>query len=360
MLEVLRALPDGKVQELHLVYFEGASSDELLPEFSGKIVHHKVPCKWINPFLLKAIFFQVWSFFFSRFFLEKDILKIGIGTCSLNVDLVNIQFIQEQWKPFYLNRLSLLSPKTWYKHVLFFYFSLCENFLYRNPKIKFMVLSQFVSEYLTDKFGVEDLQKKVIYSSTNLDHFPGPTSSKESLLEELSEKYPQLKNLQMEKTIFLFVGAFERKGLPAALSRLSEVDHSQIIVIGKPEKGTDFVFPPNPKVIYIPYTKEISKFYELSDCFIFPSIYEPFGLVVTEAAAMGNIVLVPRKNVGASEILEGLSSVYFLESYNRDLSLIKPLTIEDKKQNSIEVAKRLSSHSWTDAAKKFEQFISSF
>ena len=359
MIEVIRALPPGTISELHLIYFEGSSTKELLPEFSGKVIHHIIPGKFLSPFLLKAIFYQVYAFFMIRFVLPSDSIKIGIGTACLNVDVSNVQFVQKQWEPHYFKGKPLLSPSMLYKRVLFYYFNLCENYLFRKESLGLISLSQFVTDYLTSEFNIPLNRIRTAYSSVNLSHFPEPSLEREKVFSTLIDSYPQLKDLNTEKPIYLFVGAYERKGLYQALDKMKELENSQIIVIGKPEKGKTPSFPENPKVIRVPFTKELSLFYELSDVFIFPTVYEPFGLVVAEAASMGNLVYVPRNNVGASEILENLESVKFL---NEDLDLheISPLSLSEKVENSKAVRDRLKEYSWEKAAKEFLNLIAFF
>lgn len=353
MLEVIRAMPSNRIDELHLVYFEGGQTKELLPEFSGKVIHHKVPFKWLFPFLAKAIFYQIYCFFLIRFVLPVDSKKVGIGTACLNVDISNVQFVQTQWKPLYFKNKFLLSPRVLYKCLLFYYFELCENYLYRKPDLQISSLSQFVTDYLKTNFQIPDTNIKTLYSSSNLEHFPMPALSRSDAHALLSSEYPILEKLNIDKPIYLFVGAYERKGLFTALERLKIIKDSQIIVIGKPESGRTIQFEESPKVFPISFTKKLKTFYELTDVFIFPTIYEPFGLVISEAAAMGNLVLVPYKNVGASEILKGLKSIIFTDKEVVDLQKIEPLSLQEKQKNAIEVRARLSHYSWEKAARGF-------
>jgi len=357
MIEVLRHLPKGAIEELHLVYFEGASSKDLFPEFHGKIIHHRVPFKGIFPFLFKAVFFQIWSFLLINLVLPQDVKKIGIGTACLDLDFCNVQFVQSQWEPYYFKNKNSLSFKTLYKRILFFYFRLCENYLFRKENLKILVLSEFVNSYLGKNFLVNPKNITTIYSSVNLKHFPIPDREKVHAKDELIQEHRELITLDLEKPIYLFVGAFERKGLKKAISLLMKKPGSQLIVIGKPEAGSNFKFDSSLNIFKIPFTTNISKFYELSDVFIFPTMYEPYGLVIAEAAAMGNIVYVPRENVGASEILGGLKSVSFLEEVQEISFLNSPLTKDEKISNAKEVRKRLEEYSWEKASQKFFKFI---
>lgn len=360
MLEVFRALPGDTLEEIHLVYFEGQESDNLLPNFKGSIIHHKVPGKTLFPFLTKAVFFQIWCFFFIRLCLDKDVIKVGIGTACLGVDICNIQFIQTQWKDLYFKDKSVFSFRFLYKKILFYYFIFCENLLFRDDQTKFLSLSHFITKYLTEEFQVTPDKIKTEYSSVNLDDFPLPTFEKRPLFEELKKDYKCLEGLSIDSPIFLFVGAFERKGLTRALEQVSSAEGGQIIVIGKGEHSQSCPVQEGVKVFHILFTQEIELFYQLSDYFIFPTNYEPFGLVIAEAAAMGNIVLTLRKNVGASEILGDLPSVIFTDIEEFDFKKSQPLTLEKRLKNASLVRERLGLYSWTKPAKALEEFLSSF
>jgi UDP-glucose:(heptosyl)LPS alpha-1,3-glucosyltransferase len=57
------------------------------------------------------------------------------------------------------------------------------------------------------------------------------------------------------------------------------------------------------RILFIPFTEEIAKFYAAADAFLFPSTYDAFGMVVLEAMAMGTPVIVSRR-AGAAEVIE--------------------------------------------------------
>ena len=59
----------------------------------------------------------------------------------------------------------------------------------------------------------------------------------------------------------------------------------------------------NNKVIFIPATADIKKYYACGDAFVMPTQYEPFGLVIVEAMAAGLPVIVS-KCAGASFLLD--------------------------------------------------------
>lgn len=56
------------------------------------------------------------------------------------------------------------------------------------------------------------------------------------------------------------------------------------------------------RVVFVPFSKRIESLYAAADCFVFPTVYEPFGLVITEAMASGLPVITSRA-AGAAELI---------------------------------------------------------
>ena len=358
MIEVLNNFPKESIEEIVVVAYSTSPLPDLLPNFKGKTRFIRIPCTWLKPFLLRNLNYQVLSFIYTFLFLNKNYHKIGIGTAALHVDTTYVQFIHHQWKEEYLKsqRDSLL--RYVYKWVLYNYFCLCENFQYSRKKIKFVSIANFLTKFIQEQWKVEAERVETIYSGINLERFKLPSGNREELFEKLLKKYPVLSVIDPSRPIFLFVGAYERKGLQEALTFLEKEKGTQIIVVGEPENKNHFFFPNTLTVAKISYTSEIPSFYALADCFIFPSKYEPFGLVIIEAVAMGMTVLVNRKNVGASEILDELDDIFFLDELSAPpLDKIRVLSAESKANIRETRLDRLSQYEWANASKSFYPFL---
>lgn len=356
LIELIRHLPQSRknqIETITVVSYVASDLEKLFPEFSGKLHWHKVPFGKIQPSLLKSLFFQLWTFFYNLIFM-RDFYKIGIGICCLNVHAVSIQFIHQQWTKPGLE----LEQKFWlrlvYKKILFAYYELCENILFKSKKIKFFTPAKFLESFLTEKYS--GIKCKTIYSGINLDRFKIP-QDRSQILQSLIVKHPQLVNLDLKKPIYLFVGAYERKGLHVALEILSKKDNAQFIVVGSPSFGRTVEWPSNINLFKVNFSKEIESFYALADVFVFPTIYEPFGLVLFEAMAMGLTIVTRRENVGASELLENLPGVYFLDSKNFRLPDVKVKSLSEKIQLAKERFELLPNVSWSKAGVELEEFL---
>ncbi len=358
LIELIRNLPQeflARFSEIRVIAFTSSDVAELFPSFQGKKNWVAVPFKKIKPVLFKSIFFQLWTFIYNRLSLSSRDLRIGIGISSLDVDAVSIQFIHHQWTEEGLKMEEGHFIRKLYKKLLFQYFEFCEKSLIRRPGIKFFSPAKFLTTYL--RTVKPDLNSETIYSGVNLDRFEIPSQSRSEIFKDLIVKYPDLASLNIEKPIYLFVGAYERKGLEQALNILSQQKDPQLIIIGSPSLGKVMPIPAGLKVFKIKFSREIPKFYSLADIFIFPTIYEPFGLVLFEAMAMGLRIVTRESNVGASELLNGLPEIYFCDHPEFTMPQPKIFTVDERKHLRSERVSMLGNVSWEKAGKDLALYL---
>ena len=121
-----------------------------------------------------------------------------------------------------------------------------------------------------------------------------PLKNKKEIHEELKQKY------NIDSPFILFVGTLEkRKNVPTLIKsfyklKKSKVDHKLVIVGGKGWKYTkifDLIEELKLKnqVIFTDYVSDeyLVKLYNTADIFVYPSLYEGFGLPPLEAMACG-------------------------------------------------------------------------
>jgi glycosyltransferase involved in cell wall biosynthesis len=358
LIELIRHLPKhymDKVEEIEVVAFTTSPLENLFPDYNGKLRWVRIPFSRISPVLLKSIYFQFIVFLYNRLFQERGFTRIGIGISSLDVDAVSIQFIHHQWTEKGLEMESGHAIRKMYKKVLFWYFEICERYLFRKRNLKIFSPAEFLTQYL--KSVNPELDAVTIYSGVNLSRFVLPEKGKSQILSDLKTRYPVLDGLDVTRPIYIFVGAYERKGLNQALDLLKERPDSQFIVIGSPSLGRTVQWPSSIKVFPITFTREVPLFYALSDVFLFPTIYEPFGLVLFEAMAMGLTIITRREAVGASELLENLPEVYFCDRPSFNFPEVKVKSVEEKKKLRDDRLKYLGEVSWHKAGRELAEFI---
>ena len=92
----------------------------------------------------------------------------------------------------------------------------------------------------------------------------------------------------------------------------------------------------------------------MADAFIFPTIYEPFGLVLIEAAAMGMEIFTTKENVGAAEILYDMEKIHLFSGPDEMvLSQIKPISTDERKNIIDKRIDILKKYDWKQTAESF-------
>lgn len=359
MIELINGLnleQKNQIQTIEIVSFTSSDLNIIFPDFKYKRLT-KVPFANLKPFILKMFFYHLYTMIHT-FFRPKSDIKVGIGISSLFVDISNIQFIHQQWETIFFQQRKLSPLSLIYKKILFKYFSYAEDYLFHKEKIQFISIANFISKYLIEHFHAIKENIYLIPSAVNPQEFKLSPKTTIEVFEELCADFPELRKLDLNKPIAIFAGAYERKGLDRALNYLTNFNDQQFIIIGKPEDETNWTFPNNLNIVRIKFTKKINLFYEISDLFIFPTYYEPFGLVVIEAYAMGLDLIIPRDNVGASEIIKQLPGVFFhqqkddLPTYN-----FAKLSREEKMKRRNERLAQLENITWEQGAQTFFKIL---
>jgi glycogen(starch) synthase len=133
-----------------------------------------------------------------------------------------------------------------------------------------------------------------------------PSKCKKDAVQGIREKY----NIPLDWNMILFVGRLTwvksvRNLLQAMPSVLKEYPNTKLVILGKGDQQTDIVETSDrlgikDKIVYrfdfIPETERILH-YAASDVCVFPSVYEPFGIVSLEAMAMEKPVVVGARGV---------------------------------------------------------------
>ncbi len=175
-----------------------------------------------------------------------------------------------------------------------------EKRMFNNAK-KIIAISNMVKNDIINTYKISPKKIKVIYNGIKLKKIDYNNSFK-----RISQEF----NISTDEKIFLFVGSgFKRKGVKEFLEILSKLENRNFkaFVIGK-EKN--IVYYKNlskklnlaNKIIFTGQRTDVDDFYTISDIFLFPTRYEPFGNVILEAMNFSNAVITT-KFCGGGEIL---------------------------------------------------------
>ncbi|MFN3966284.1 MAG: glycosyltransferase family 4 protein [Endomicrobiia bacterium] len=278
-----------------------------------KVIFHKIPIiKGVvfNKLGLYKIskFLQGISFcIISKFYLKYDIFDIVHvnGDTLAKFDIRMAHSCHKAWLK--LANKNLKGPFDWIKKNLnphHWRILITEKFNFTKGNYKKIIaISEITKQEIIENYNVPFGDIVVVPLGVDLNKFN--PEHKKLYRSEIRNKY----NISEEEIVLLFVGYdFHRKGLEfviKAISRLKNQDIKLLVV------GRDKVWPyinlakkinVIDKIIFVGAQNEINKFYSASDIFVFPTIYEPFGLVVIEAMASGLPVIVS-KIAGSAEII---------------------------------------------------------
>lgn len=162
--------------------------------------------------------------------------------------------------------------------------------------------------------------------------------------------------------IGLFVGDFRtnRKNLDTVLKSLVNVPQLHLAVVGSAEKSP---YPQlarqlgvDKRVHFLGYRSDVARVMQAVDFFVFPSRYEPFGMVVTEAMASGLPVITTAAS-GVAAIVTPACGIVLSDSEDV-LALTDALV---KLAGDVELRAKMGKaaraiaedHSWTSKAKTY-------
>lgn len=167
----------------------------------------------------------------------------------------------------------------------------------------------------------------------------------------------------------LFVGGTRRvKGLPFLLDSLDIVTKKrgdiELTIVGKKGDQHEMLMSQYKHLINNGHVRfvgvipenDLHKIYQISDVFVLPSIYEPFGLVVLEAMSKGKTVVVSDR-VGAGSIITNNKDGFIVPygDINSLVEIINSLLKNPRKRKKIgENAKYTAKkYTWEKVAKKY-------
>jgi glycosyltransferase involved in cell wall biosynthesis len=104
----------------------------------------------------------------------------------------------------------------------------------------------------------------------------------------------------------LFVGNLQ-KGAAVAIRAAARVPGVRLVLVSGSNQDADRAVAraerAADRVLFHPFSGHIERFFAAADVFIFPTIYEPYGMVISEAMASG-LPIITSRAAGAAELID--------------------------------------------------------
>ncbi len=238
-----------------------------------------------------------------------------------------------------------------------------EKAAFENPLLKKLFANSFmVKNQLLEHYNIASHKIEVIHNGVEWQEMEKTFHETFQKRKKAQQKF----HLNPDAFQWLFIGnGYLRKGLFHLLQALSKIStkNFQLSVVGK---DSDLSFYQKQarqlglqnKVLFFGHQEDISTFYQMADCLIIPSFYDPFANVTVEALAMGLSVVSSKYN-GGHEILNDENGIIIDHLFNVD-SIIASLEESLKRPKTPEKAKAIrESIAHLDFSKQLTKIIQS-
>jgi glycosyltransferase involved in cell wall biosynthesis len=249
-------------------------------------------------------------------------------------------------------RASTLSPLL-YKIKDLAYKIIIKNAIKKSEKI--IAISQFTRQDIINYFNVDENKIAVTYEGVSENLLNNETAD----VQEVLDKY------KLGKPFLLYVGnAYPHKNLEGLIDVIAKINIANLylVLVGKDdyfyERVKEYAHsagPINHNIIFPGFVpdSELSVLYQRAVAYIFPSLYEGFGLPPLEAMAHGCPV-VSSNRTSMPEIL-GDAAYYFDPEDKEDVGkkIIEIISDENLRRDlKIRGYEQIKKYSWEDCAKK--------
>ena len=289
--------------------------------------------------------------------MEKKLVHAH-GTSTLNANIVTAHSCHKAWFVYSVKEVKDIKSKI--KKIfnpLHYLTILTEKIQYSSKHLKKVIaISDVIKQELIYNYGLDANMIEVVYNGTNIDEF-NPKNI-QLYKDEIRKKHLIKEN----EIVLLFVAAeFKRKGLKVILEAMTKLDKNiKLLVVGG-DKKEEFEliiskYNLNNRIIFTGKTKDVYKYYAASDIFVFPTKYEAFGQVITEAMATG-IPVITSKCAGAAELVEDKKEAILLKNPEDSLELaekIEYLIKNEKIRNEIGIngRKKIEKYTWKETSEE--------
>ena len=262
------------------------------------IFFHKVPA-WTWKEITKVLTF----IFPATWMIPKNFdIVHAQGLCGLRHDVNTVHIIQKSW----LRELQKRDPESigWANLAWKSLVVPLEKFALGPTCSKRVIsISKKVSHELSNEYKIKK-NIDLIYHGTDIEDF---NPSNKEKYRDVVRKTHQIPN---EVLLGIFVGNLKKGAATAIRSILPTKNFHLMLVSGSEnakEKKIVQELGLEKRVHWVKHSNNIQRYYAAADCMVFPTFFDTFGMVITEAMASG-LPVITNRNAGASDLInQGVS-----------------------------------------------------
>ncbi|HEY9803316.1 MAG TPA: glycosyltransferase family 4 protein, partial [Leptolyngbyaceae cyanobacterium] len=317
--------------------------------------------QWPTELLRNIVFAFITTNWLQKHRSQLDVIKINGAITHASGDVNAVHFVHSSWLKFTSKKTQSKFTKTTqsrrflYNFYQWLYTALnahWEKQAFRRAQVVVAVSSK-VAEDL-QAIGVPPQKIRVIVNGVDLQEF-SPGNNPRSTW-----------NLPTEVPLALFAGdiRISRKNLDTVLKALVQVPDLHLAVAGITE-GSPYLklaetLGLHERVHFLGLRHDVPELMKAVDFLVFPSRYEPFGLVVIEAMASG-LPVVTAATTGAADLVTPESGIVIADSDDVE-ALAKAMMLltsdRHKRQTMGQAARSIAEqHSWEQMAKKYVDLL---
>lgn len=309
-----------------------------------------IPVKgWPTQLLSSLVFASKSAAWLQKHQSEFDVVQVYGAATGFKADVNTAQFVHSGWlrSPVHISKLrrDLYGTYQWLYTLLNVYW---EKKAFRQAKVV-VAVSEKIKQELLD-IGVPKERIRVIFNGVDIQEFQPGCADREKW--GLPAKVP----------LALFAGDIRtnRKNLDTVLHALVQVPELHLAVVGATEGSP---YPQlteklglGKRVHFLGYRRDLSEIMQAVDLFVFPSRYEPFGMVVSEAMATG-LPVITAATTGAAEIVTPNCGIVLSNSEDTQAlaqALNKLASDPELRRKMGQVGRAIAQqHSWASKAKTY-------
>jgi UDP-glucose:(heptosyl)LPS alpha-1,3-glucosyltransferase len=219
------------------------------------------------------------------------------GLCGFRHNVATAHFCQPGW---YDALLQANGALTWRQRLSRTLITPLERLaLAKRSTRRVIAISELIRRDLACYFGRGD-GVRVIYHGVDTDTFhPRKTS-------ECRDRLRSEVGLAPGECMALYVGNLQ-KGAAAAIRATARVQRVRLVLVSGSNQDADRAVARaegvTDRVVFRRSSKHVERYFAAADVFVFPTLYEPYGMVISEAMASG-LPVITSQAAGAAELIE--------------------------------------------------------